>query len=120
MKVPAYSNGRRWNGWAMPYFTIESGKSLLGFMPDLRYDSQRDAFISKAYDDDQAEEEVFPAETLVIDGRPIQTYAIGAGFWCWEFSGSTCETLKYTELEVTMRSKTTFGTDKETIRVWDG
>lgn len=120
MKVPAYSNGRRWNGWAMPYFTIESGKSLLGFMPDLRYDSQRDAFVSKAYDDDQAEEEVFPAETLVIDGRPIQTYAIGAGFWCWEFSEPICETQKYIELEVTMRSKTTFGTDKTTIRVWDG
>ena len=27
---------------------------------------------------------------------------------------------EYIELEVTLRSKTTFGTDKETIRVWDG
>lgn len=29
-------------------------------------------------------------------------------------------TTEYIELVVTMRSKTTFGTDKETIRVWDG
>lgn len=30
------------------------------------------------------------------------------------------EMAEYVELEVTLRSKTTFGTDKETIRVWDG
>lgn len=83
--VPAYSNRRRWNGWAMPYFTIEAAQSLLKLMPDLRYDSARDVFVMKAYED-QAEEEVFPAETLVIDGRHVKTYAIGAGSWCWEFS----------------------------------
>lgn len=83
--VPAYSNGRRWNGWAMPYFSIEAAQSLLKLMPELRYDSARDAFIMKAYDD-EAEDEVFLVETLVIDGQPIKTYAIGAGSWCWEFS----------------------------------
>lgn len=30
------------------------------------------------------------------------------------------EMAEYVELEVTLRSKTTFGTDKESIRVWDG
>lgn len=30
------------------------------------------------------------------------------------------EMAEYVELEVTLRSKTTFGTDKEAIRVWDG
>lgn len=85
LKLPAYTNGQRWNGWAMPYFPAEAAHSLLGHMPDLRYDSARDAFVMKS-DEDQAEEEVFPAETLVIDGRPIKTYAIGAGSWCWEFS----------------------------------
>jgi len=83
MKVPAYSNGRRWNGWAMPSFTLEAGQSLLKYMPDLSYDSARDAFISKDADDAQSEEEVFAAETLIIDGSPVKTYAIGAGSWCW-------------------------------------
>ncbi len=81
MKVPAYSNGRRWNGWVMPYFTIEAARSLLPFMPDLSYDSMRDAFVSAP--DDQAEEEAYCAATLVIDRLPIKTYAIGAGSWCW-------------------------------------
>lgn len=84
LNVPAYSNGRRWNGWAMPHFTIEAAQSLLKFMPDLRYDSERDAFISAH--DGQAEEELYFSVTLVIDGRPIKTYAIGSGCWCWEFA----------------------------------
>ena len=87
MSVPAYSNGRRWNGWAMPCFTLEAGRSLLEHMPDLRYDSARDAFISKASDDgDEREDDVYLAETHVIDGLPIKLYAIGAGSWCWDLS----------------------------------
>jgi len=81
MKVQAYANGRRWNGWAMPYFTIEEARSLLEFMPGLRYDSARDAFINAH--EDQAEEDVYPAVTLVIGGISIKTYAIGTGCWCW-------------------------------------
>ncbi|ADV02160.1 hypothetical protein [Alicycliphilus denitrificans] len=81
--VSAYSNGRHWNGWAMPRFTLEAGHSLLKHMPDLSYNGARDAFISKDAQDDQAEEEVFAAETLIVGGSPIKTYAIGAGSWCW-------------------------------------
>lgn len=87
VEVPAYSNGQRWNGWAVPYFTQESAFSLLKFMPELSYDSTRDAFISKSDDGDAyAEDDVFPAVTLVIDGISIKTYAIGAGSWCWHAS----------------------------------
>ncbi len=87
MAVPAYSDGRRWNGWAMPCFTLEAGRSLLEYMPDLRYDSVRDAFISKASDDeDEREDDVYLAETHVIDGIPVKLYAIGAGSWCWGLS----------------------------------
>lgn len=81
MEVPAYSNGRRWNGWVMPYFTIEAARSLLPLMPDLSYDSVRDAFVIAQ--DDQAEEETYFPTTVVIDGVPIKTYAIGEGSWCW-------------------------------------
>lgn len=82
LKVPAYTNGQRWNGWAMPYFTLAAAQSLQPHMPDLRYDNERDAFVSKAYDDD-VEEEVFASETLVIDEHAIKVYAVGAGSWCW-------------------------------------
>jgi|LNFM01.1.fsa_nt_gb hypothetical protein len=85
MRVPAYSNGMRWNGWAMPFFTKEAGLSLLQFMPGLSFDSNRDAFVSKDADMSD-EEEVFSAVTLVIEGLPIKTYDIGAGSWCWEFA----------------------------------
>lgn len=84
MSVPAYSNGMRWNGWAMPFFTKDAGLSLLKFMPALRYDGIRDAFVSKDADAHD-EEEVFSEVPLVIEGLPIKTYAIGAGSWCWEF-----------------------------------
>lgn len=82
LTLPAYTNGQRWNGWAMPYFTAAAAHSLLPHMPDLRYDSARDAFVSKSYED-QFEEDVFASETLVIDGHAIKVYPVGAGSWCW-------------------------------------
>lgn len=85
VKVPAYSNGRRWNGWAIPYFPFEAARSLLEHMPDLRYDSARDAFVKTN------EDEIFCAETLVVDGKPIKTYAIGSGYWCWDAAESDAE-----------------------------
>lgn len=80
LKVPAYSNGMRWNGWAIPYFTFEAARSLLEYMPDLRYDSSRDAFISAH------EEDAYIPVMLVIDGQTIKTYPIGSGYWCWYFA----------------------------------
>lgn len=82
--IPAYSNRMLWNGWAMPYFTIEAARSLLEHMPELRYDSDRDAFIHT--DSDPHEEEAFSSVTICIDGKNITTYAIGAGCWCWSFA----------------------------------
>lgn len=86
LKVPAYTNGQRWNGWAMPHFPAAAAHGLLAHMPGLRYDSGRDAFVSKSYDD-EVEDEAFAAETLVIDGQAVKTYAIGAGSWCWWSEG---------------------------------
>lgn len=82
LKLPAYTNGQRWNGWAMPYFPVEAAHALLEHMPDLRYDDTRDAFVSKSYDD-EAEDEVYPAQVLVVRGETLKVYAIGAGSWCW-------------------------------------
>ena len=81
LKIQAYSNGLLWNGWVMPYFTIEDARKLLDFMPNLRYDQSRDAFICTQ--EDQAEEEVYGAVNVQLGGLPLTTYAIGAGYWCW-------------------------------------
>lgn len=82
LKLPAYTNGQRWNGWAMPYFPAEAAHALLEHMPDLRYDAAQDAFVSKSYDD-ETENDVFPAQELVVEGATVKVYAIGAGSWCW-------------------------------------
>lgn len=81
LTVPAYTNGMRWNGWAMPFFTFEAATQLLEHMPDLRYDSVKDVFYSQSSDED-----VFDATTLEVDGSKIKTYAIGAGCWCWDLA----------------------------------
>ncbi len=82
LKLPAYTNGQRWIGWAMPFFPAEAAHALLEHMPDLRYDTARDAFVSKAYDD-ESEDDVFPAQMLVVEGATVKVYAVGAGSWCW-------------------------------------
>lgn len=82
LTLPAYTNGQRWNGWAMPYFPAESAHTLLEHMPDLRYDAAQDAFVSKSYDD-ETEDDVFPAQELVVEGVTVKVYAVGAGSWCW-------------------------------------
>lgn len=82
--VAAYSNGARWNGWALPYFSAEADRSLLDHMPELRFDAARDAYILKG--DDGDEEDVFEACTIDVDGQPVKTYPIGTGSWTWEFA----------------------------------
>lgn len=56
----------------------------------------------------------FTIEVSVPD-RKMSNYTAGQNHEPLEH-----EMAEYVELEVTLRSKTTFGTDKETIRVWDG
>lgn len=82
MKLPAYTTGERWNGWAMPYFPEKTAHALLPHMPDLSYDATQDAFVSRPIDDEN-NVTVFPAQALVVNGEAHKVYAIGAGSWCW-------------------------------------
>ena len=82
LTLPAYTNGQRWNGWALPYFPAEAAHALLEHMPDLRYDASQDAFVSKAVDG-ESQDDVFPAQELLVNGKSIKVYAVGAGSWCW-------------------------------------
>lgn len=83
--LPAYSNGQRWNGWAMPYFTKETALGMLKDNPNVRFDEQQDAFVITAFDD-EAEDTVCPATLITVDDQQIKTYAIGAGEWCWDLA----------------------------------
>jgi len=77
---PAYSDGRRWKGWAMPYFTRENGLRVCEIVDNMRYDESQDAFVAP-FDDES--DEVFRSQTLVVEGKDVQVYAIGTGSWCW-------------------------------------
>jgi hypothetical protein len=92
--LPAILNDARWNGWAIPYFELETARKLAYVMSDLRYDVHRDAFVTES--GEGGDEEVFVAEKIVVAGRERKAYAIGAGSWCWceESAPARRQTLK--------------------------
>jgi len=50
----------------------------------LSYNEQKDAFISRCYDDgEEVHTREFPAQWVESDGRPIKVYPIGALGWGW-------------------------------------
>lgn len=84
VKLPCYHDTRHWNGWGMPHFTLAAGNQLAQLMPNLRFVADRDAFVHTAQEVDEDELE-FPGQTIMVDGQPIKTYAIGSGYWCWDY-----------------------------------
>lgn len=85
MKLLAYANGLRWNGWAMPFFPLEEARRLLDHMPRLQYLEESDTFVFQGAEEFEEADEVFVAKSLDINGKSIKVYAIGAGSWCWDF-----------------------------------
>jgi len=83
--INAWSTGRRWNGWEMPYFEFDAAMSLLKDNTNLHFDAVRDAFIATDETMPEGErEEVFAAVVIDAGGQDIKTYPIGAGCWCWD------------------------------------
>jgi hypothetical protein len=86
-----YHRGDRWNGWAMPYFTLEAGKAIMerweGSDVPLTYDENATAFTA-AFEDP----EVYEGEVHTIEGRAEILYPIGAGSWCWDAYETETET----------------------------
>lgn len=87
---PAYMDGRRWNGWAMPYFSFEAAKALLPYVTDLSYNAEQDAFVCLSASEG-AEPEVFEAVNIKVDGGQVKAYPIGAGSWCWDVCPSASD-----------------------------
>lgn len=79
-----WSDGRRWNGWAMPRFERSEAERLIESLKDqrARFDAERDAFITVSQ---EGEEEGWPGESVVVsDGSVLTVYGVGAGAWIWD------------------------------------
>lgn len=79
-----WTDGRVWNGWAMPYFEFTEAEKVIGKMAadTGRYDADLDAFVTGTSDD---EEETWSAEIIALpDGGAVKAYPVGAGSWIWE------------------------------------
>lgn len=75
---PCMLSDRRWNGWAMPYFTLEVALQIAAAQHDyMKYEDDR--FIFGCPEETPEEWERFEPE--IIDGQKM--YPIGAGSWCW-------------------------------------
>ncbi len=82
LKLDCYSNFMVWNGWGMPFFDEEAARKLSQMLPNLRYDGERDLYISK--DEGTNDEDEYPATLINVEGRTVKTYAIGSGYWTWD------------------------------------
>ena len=76
----AYSNGVRWNGWAVPYFTWEQVDDLAKLMPDaIRCGNGK----VEEFDFEEGEWIEVERANLLFDDGPVAVFKLGNG-WCWE------------------------------------
>lgn len=84
-----YTTGQHWNGWAVPYFTLETGLLIVEAMKgddclNLTYDKDRDCFVEIDPNSKQPEPVFHKAELMVFpDGTLRKVYSIGGQSWCW-------------------------------------
>lgn len=79
-----WTNGRLWNGWAMPYFEFSEAQRAIEMLTDSKgkYDAERDCFLSANSD---GEEEIWGALSVtLLGGAQVKVYGIGAGAWIWD------------------------------------
>ena len=98
---PGYTDGDSWNGWATPYFELEVARRIaedyartpeLVRVPDVdpgdyraEYDKAEDAFLF--YEPINDDEVYYYAQSITVDGRDVNVYAIGTYEWTWEEVG---------------------------------
>lgn len=80
----AFSNGDRWNGWAMPYFTKEVGLELCKVMDGLTYDERQDTFRHENDPEEAEGPDLFGSAQIIVDGKEQTLYGIGTGYWTWD------------------------------------
>lgn len=76
-KFPGITDGRLWNGWACPWFRLETMSEIARWVEDgindpIEIDGER---IFEVYETERIE-----LETMVVDG--VKYYQISG--WCWD------------------------------------
>jgi hypothetical protein len=85
--LPGYSFGRRWNGWACPYFPKESCDRIVAAIGKRAcYDAATSSYLIPYDDggDDSTEFDTYAAQQITVDGRVVTVWAIGNGSWTWD------------------------------------
>lgn len=81
---PAYSNGERWNGWALPYFEYQVAVKVAHMISNkTRYDRDTETFTIPD-DDYPAEPYTYKSQLITVNGAKIKVWGAGTGSWCWE------------------------------------
>ena len=80
--IPAFTNGRLWNGFQQPLFSRPSVLQLALLMPgQVEFDASGTAVIVIA---DDGEPFLVNGQQIEVNGRRIEVFAVGSGWWCWE------------------------------------
>lgn len=72
----------RWDGWYLPYFSLQTGLQLVQDLPGLRYDATRDGFV---WPDDERGN-TFLAVEIAAAGVIHKVYPIGQYNMYWSCS----------------------------------
>lgn len=92
--VDAWTEGVRWNGWAVPYFELPAAFDLLKSMPDLRFNFEKNCFENPDYSEGEGVLSIYESRMITVDGRDIRVYDIGSGEYSWEESTYESPVLK--------------------------
>lgn len=76
-----YDPATRWDGWYIPYFSLETGLKIVEDLDGLRYDVTRDCFL---WPDEDGE--AYAPVTLNLAGVEHKLYAIGERSLLWSCS----------------------------------
>ncbi|WP_321967183.1 hypothetical protein [Burkholderia cepacia] len=79
----AYSNGARYNGGIIPYFSKEEADRLAKVQGELSFDAKHNSFVWHPHDGTKDDSEVYVGVSIEVAGRVIEVYGIGAGSWSW-------------------------------------
>lgn len=84
VQVVAYCLARRWNGFLVPMFPLESGLALAKEMKNLSYEELGDRFVIE----EDGRLDYFPGTWITVGAVRTKVYGIGDS-WCWIPGGTT-------------------------------
>ena len=96
----AWTEAGYWNGWAMPWFTLEQARDIIricakGDGRAAYYDEATDAAVFLIADGDPDDPECWEGyrghDVVCDDGVTRHLYGVGAGAWIWDDEGAPGE-----------------------------